>query len=328
MKTKIFDRFIEIAKEDGLINLIYKSIIFLIVRFSPPEAKINYFFTKLFFGSTVKEVLGSKMILDLKNDEGLSKDLFLIRKREINLTNYLMNSNILKKGDIVLDIGANRGYYTLITSKIVEDSGKVYAIEPVGLNFNILKKNIELNSCKNVELYRLAIGDKNWISKINVSRVYNICTMLPSTDENIIGQETVEEVTVDSFVEGKDIPNLIRMDVEGYEYQIIKGMKSTLKNDLRIIMETHPDIMDEKQLRDMFKQLKENNFEIENVILDPPAELLDSDGRLNPLVTFLKRRIGVMEEYGFLDMNIDEVLEWMLLKKETPNLIFVKRGIK
>ena len=58
----------------------------------------------------------------------------------------------VKPGDIIVDAGANVGYYTVIGSRLVGDRGKVYAFEPDPSNFELLRKNVELNGLKNVVL--------------------------------------------------------------------------------------------------------------------------------------------------------------------------------
>ena len=57
---------------------------------------------------------------------------------------------ILKPGMVVLDIGANIGYHTLISSKLVGNTGKIYSFEPEPHNFKLLLKNIEINEFKNI----------------------------------------------------------------------------------------------------------------------------------------------------------------------------------
>ena len=73
-------------------------------------------------------------------------------------TEFVMNE--IKKGDVVLDIGANIGYYTLIFARLVGEEGKVFAFEPDPENFALLKKNVEINGYHNVVLVQKAISNK------------------------------------------------------------------------------------------------------------------------------------------------------------------------
>ncbi|MCK4364516.1 MAG: FkbM family methyltransferase [Thermoplasmatales archaeon] len=318
-------------KKEGVIKLFYKVMYELTIRTiirGPLGSKINYFLRKRSSRIVIKKIDNFKMMLDIKNDLGLSKELFLRNKREIYLTDYLKNSNILRDGDICLDIGANKGYYVLIESKIVGSKGKIYAVEPVSENFNYLSKNIKLNSLKNVELFKLALGDKNRNAKINIAYKHNWSSLKPIKNEEIIRTEDIIESTIDTFLEDKKIPTLIRMDVEGYEYKIIKGMKKSLKNNIKILMEIHPHLIDEKDIREMFKILKENDYKVKLVIFDPPEKILTSDGNMNPFLMFFNKKLGIENNYGFLNMNSEELLDWLLMNKNCPHILFEKAKIK
>ena len=115
----------------------------------------------------IKKINNYHMAID-KNSGGIHRDLYLKSVRE-PLSTKIMRS-LLKKGDVVLDAGANIGYYVLLESKEVGEKGLVYAIEPVRENFNFLKKNVKLNKLGNVKLYdNLAFSDKIGKLKININ---------------------------------------------------------------------------------------------------------------------------------------------------------------
>ena len=76
----------------------------------------------------------------------------------------------IKKGDVILDIGANIGFYTLIMAKLVGEKGKVYAFEADPTNFEILKKNVEVNGYKNIVLVNKVVSNKNEKIKFYVDR--------------------------------------------------------------------------------------------------------------------------------------------------------------
>ena len=189
--------------------------------------------------SAIVEVNKSKMLLFPRKGgiNCIHFDLFLYKKREPNCTDYLMHSNVLKDGDIVLDIGANIGYYVLIESQLVGKSGKVYAVEPVRSNFELLERNVQLNNLKNVSTFQFAFSDEDAKSgTMYVSDKNNLCTMnrnaaISGKIGKIVSEEEVPVATVDTFFKDKTPPNFIRMDVEGSEYEIIKGMAKTLNRE-------------------------------------------------------------------------------------------------
>ena len=110
------------------------------------------------------------MLLFPKNG-AIQLDLFLHKKREFICTDYLIGDGIIKEEDVVLDIGANIGYYALIESQLVGLNGKVYAVEPVQGNFELLKKNVHLNNLENVAYF--SIG--NWRVQ---RRIRDLCFQL------------------------------------------------------------------------------------------------------------------------------------------------------
>lgn len=291
--------------ERGIRKTLIDACVFLLKNFSPFFVKkVKYIPYKFFSGnkSVIVDVNGSKMWLNI-GDKGVSRQLLLYGKREPICTNYLMNSGVLKEGDVVLDIGANIGYYVLIESKLVGDLGKVYAIEPVSSNIKALKRNIKLNNRENVEIFRLAVSDKGEKSRVYISDSCNLSAMERSlVSGNIIGVEEVDVVTVDSFLKDKNIPDLIRMDVEGYEYNIIRGMTKTLQENTEILMELHPLKLSKEQLEEMFEILKANNFKVK-------FAAFGHDVKEHRIVQYLMRKLGDELPLIFLNITIDELPE-------------------
>ena len=140
----------------------------------------------------------------------------------------------IKEGDIVIDVGANIGYYTLLFAKKVGENGKVYAFEPDPVSFAILEKNIKDNKFRNVEAFNIALSDKReslplFISSENLGdhRLYD--------DHKIKRKKTtVKTNTLDVFFTGKEFEknkvSLIKIDTQGYESFVIKGAQELIKN--------------------------------------------------------------------------------------------------
>ena len=233
-----------------------------------------------------------------------------------------MSSGIIKEEDVVLDIGANIGYYVLIESQLVGVNGKVYAVEPVQGNVDLLKKNVHLNNLENVAISQLAIGECNEESEIYVSNFSNLCSMdKNSVGGKIIGVQRVSKETVDTFLNNKSSPNLIRMDVEGYEYKIIKGMPQTLKGEVRILVELHPNYLSDEKLNEIFTILRQNNFWVRFAVFEPKVNenkiankiinsLLQNGGDGTPLPNFVIENVSleklqkVMKGYPRIAPNV------------------------
>jgi len=245
-------RSLKILKKDGFRGLItsrknyYESY--------PPIRHHFYYwlYSKLKLKRTiVREIQGSKMFLNL-DDFGLSKYLFLNGIREPECTRIFKQQ--LKEGMVIADIGANIGYYALMEANIIGDKGKIYAIEPFPSNYNLLLENIKLNSYGNIiEPYNLAISNKSGKEKLYISERHNCCNMMGS---NNLDHVEVQTETLDNFMINKQLFDYIRMDIEGFEYYVLNGMKETLKKcKCKMFIEVHPYQMYEKGL-DYKKPLK------------------------------------------------------------------------
>ena len=239
-------RSIEILKQEGFRG--YITAIKKYYESYPPLRKNLYYwlYSKLNRSRLViREIQGSKMYLNL-NDFGLSKYLFLNGIREPECTKIMKQE--LQKGMTIVEIGANIGYYALMEASIIGDKGKIYAIEPFPSNFDLLKRNVELNSYDNIiELHKMAISNQSGKTKLYVSDKHNLCNMLESDADGFV---EVTTKTFDEFIADKQLPDMIRMDIEGFEYYILDGMKKTMDkcNSCKMFIEVHPYQMYEKDL--------------------------------------------------------------------------------
>jgi FkbM family methyltransferase len=148
----------------------------------------------------------------------------------------------IKKGDVVLDLGANIGYYTLLFAKLVGDEGKVFAFEPDPKSFALLKKNVKINGYKNVILLQKAVSNitdkaKLYLCEDNFGdhRIYD------SKDGRKFIK--IETVRVDDYF--KDFSrgiDFVKMDIQGAEPLAVEGMVGLLnrKGTLKIVSEYWP----------------------------------------------------------------------------------------
>jgi len=130
----------------------------------------------------------------------------------------------LRPGDVVLDVGANVGLTTLVASRAVGDSGKVYAFEPHPAVFAYLEDNLALNGAGNVVAENVALGDRDGTVCISDMR---------SDDHNFIERSgaglEVPERRLDRLDTGESRVALLKIDVEGYERFVLEGAAQTLE---------------------------------------------------------------------------------------------------
>lgn len=200
-------------------------------------------------GPVIRTILGSRMELDpLKM--GLDRDLLLDGIREPIATGHILE--LLKQDDIVLEVGANIGYYALIEARICQ---KIYAVEPHPENFARLQRNVALNGYANVVTRQGAFGASDGAIKLFCSNLSNwhSCREAPvSTDEFI----EVEGFTVDRFVRENEAPTFIKMDVEGYELQVLRGAEHTLRSVRHLFLELHGTILTRAEIAEILDRIE------------------------------------------------------------------------
>ena len=150
---------------------------------------------------------------------------------------------IIKPGMTAVDIGANFGYFSLLLSGLVGESGKVFAFEPDSSAFKLLSRNIKENGIKNVFLINKALSNKTGNTKLYLDKD-NQGEMSLSLDniDKPCGYIFVETITLDGyFAHLNEQIDFIKMDVQGAEGMVIDGAKEILnKHKPKILFEFWP----------------------------------------------------------------------------------------
>lgn len=132
--------------------------------------------------------------------------------------------SIVRPRGVVVDAGANIGMYSLTCSKLVGDSGHVYAFEPVSFTADRLDGNIALNESSNITVVRAALGSRCGIATMRPVDVRSTGkTQVAARSE--AGFEEVPIMTLDSFAEAHGLTrlDLVKVDIEGSEAEFLKG---------------------------------------------------------------------------------------------------------
>ncbi len=243
--------------------------------------KIMYLFSKN--GEIIKNIQGGQMILNL-NDVGISRELAAYGVHEANSTAEV--KKIIKLGMKILEVGANIGYYALIETRLAGPSGHLYAMEPSPFNFNLLKRNLALNGINNYDLYETAAGAENGKAKFLLSGRSNLSTFVER--EDLTGEEVdVNVIKLDDFLKEKKV-DFIRMDVEGYEGEILKGAEKSLASENRpkyFFIEVHSDLLHKKgsSAREIFEFLGRHGYGVRKSFWR---------GSMNPCVTSMKDQLA------------------------------------
>ncbi len=309
-------------KEEPIKNLLLRTLKVISIKIHQFITGLPCIFTHLVRKKVPRNINNYKMYLYL-GDKGIARELFIHKKRELYGTDLFLKGKLVKEGDIVLDIGANIGYFALMESKIVGSSGTVYAVEPSPVNYQRLNENIKLNEFNNIQTFNLALGDKNGKTKMFISNKSNWSRLIERDLPDKVNQILdVEIQTVDHFLKEKPKPSFIRMDVEGYEINIIKGITQTLNLEkLGVFIEFHPSILSKNDVAEIFHVFREKGFEVKYCFINP---MLDK----NPFIKFAYKMLGEYDFYAgkFYQMNMIETEKWVLNTKlmKCPHIYFCK----
>jgi FkbM family methyltransferase len=197
----------------------------------------------------IVEIQGSKMYVNVFDPDPSMRRTFrayAINKVHEESTTALFRK-IVKEGDVVVDLGANIGYFTLLAAKLVGKKGKVYAFEPEPRNYEFLTRNIQLNGYDNVVALQKAVADKPGMVKLficpydtghhTIQKYDGIHAYRPEFVNKKKEFVEVEQVGLDDFLRGKTTRiNVIKMDVEGAEMLALAGMEELIRENKNLIM--------------------------------------------------------------------------------------------
>lgn len=145
--------------------------------------------------------------------------------------------------DVVFDVGANIGYYTVQFARVAR--GTVHAFEPMSHQFGILRRNVDLNELDNVEARRIVVSDDAAVHRVFFAGADN--TGSSSLEIPSDRFEDVESIPLDEYceVEGIDRIDVVKIDVEGHELSVLRGMQR---------------LLDEGRVRDLFLEINEGTL--------------------------------------------------------------------
>lgn len=258
------------VSKNRYIDLLSKIILMGVIQFAPNNTLnvAKMFIKRIVMGKRyIKRLLyrtvtlnGYKMEVDkFDTHDIITKKIF--EPEETKIIKQFLSSN---KNLIGLDLGANIGYYTLLMAKYCD---KVYAFEPEINNFKTLSKNILMNKYFNVTAENKAVGDKQREDFLNIAVEAGSHSFLDS-----IKSRKVEKVCIvrldDYFDNVSDKPNVIKIDIEGYELEALHGAKNLLKNVRAMLIEYNIGLMKDngKDPIELFNFIKDNGFKIEQII--------------------------------------------------------------
>lgn len=175
-----------------------------------------------------KNVYGFELLLNPVIDNGVERTLYYFGTYEKGTLNFIKDH--LPKGGIFFDIGANIGLMSIFAARCVGDSGKVYSFEANPGTARLLRYNIDLNKISNIQVVDKAVGNDN--GKI---RIYDNWSVNRGGATLIKPEKETDSFEVDliKIDDSADYSNtnigMVKIDVEGFELDVLKGMEKILR---------------------------------------------------------------------------------------------------
>ncbi len=196
--------------------------------------------------------------------------------------------SLVRPGDVMVDVGANIGYFSLLAARLAGPSGTVYALEPAASTYAELCANIALNRAVNVVPLQVAAGAEEALLPLRVPRGGNSgrasLVEWPGTDAFVDETVIVPVAPLAALVRPDDQGRVavVKVDVEGYEEPVLRGLEPVLERGVRpvVVLEAHGPFLE--QLAPYLEGFCER-FEF------TPYELLDLPGER---VSISRRALG------------------------------------
>ena len=275
----LFKRASTIYKNEGLSSVLRAATRFIDAR-TPSFAPFVYsqYIRMRYTNDTIeKHINGFDMRLRT-DDDGIHRDLLISGVREPASTKVYQQlliefSEATSRKIVVFDIGANIGYYVLLEASILNDQDQIVAIEPEKTNIKDLRENIEINGYDNIDIRQQAIGSKKRTVGLRVGDKSNLHKVVPDPD-SVKSTVSVEMTSIDNLLQQYNIVNgdplVIRIDVEGYETEVFRGMSDLLQSDLPLLVfvEIHANKITYEEQEEILTALDKGGLDLKFVSYD------------------------------------------------------------
>ncbi len=205
-----------------------------------------------------------------------SKKIIKLRKQSTDLMalihvwlieEYKKSGFQINQNDVVIDIGAHIGLFTLYASQFCT-KGSIFSFEPMKDNYELLLENIKLNNLEQVKFFNLAVSNSNDPIKLYINDDESGHSMFSQSSQNLM----VNSISLKKIFDENQIEycNFLKLDCEGAEYEIIKNLPLSYFEKIdKMIIEYHMADSNPELLIELKKILTSQNFKIETKSLFP-----------------------------------------------------------
>jgi FkbM family methyltransferase len=147
-----------------------------------------------------------------------------------------MRDRLVRPGDVVFECGGHHGCTAVVLSQWVGATGKVFTFEPHPRNAEILRQNLALNNIHNATLRQCAVGAAH--GSVAMRDVSNSCVEMTNSAP---APGDVDVIKLDDL--RNERPTVLKIDVEGFEVEVLKGAAEVLKTRPKLAIEVHTDVL-------------------------------------------------------------------------------------
>lgn len=202
------------------------------------------------------------------NDLDISVALYFDGIYDAPLTNVLANE--IDEGDVAIDVGANLGYVTVLMGEYVGEAGRVVSFEPHPKNFRLLNKNINQNDLSgSIEVYQEALADSEGTVTLyehpTNKGAHSIFRKDLMTTDQAVSHEVSTAIGDDVLPE---LVDFIKIDTEGAEPVVIKGIERTVKREQPTLIFEYDSRLWDENGKDTFGYLGDIGYEFRILTLN------------------------------------------------------------
>jgi FkbM family methyltransferase len=142
----------------------------------------------------------------------------------------------LRPGMTFIDVGANKGDFTILAARLAGNSGTVISIEPAPENHSILQRSIELNDYINIKVLHVALSDRDGTANLQIGSTSGSHTLSP--EFNGLRTVVVPTRTLDGVVAEQQLGSvdMIKIDVQGLELAVLRGASQTIRVNPQLVL--------------------------------------------------------------------------------------------
>lgn len=189
------------------------------------------------------QIAGIDFQYDMR-DRAVARIVYIFGAYETREVEFLVDRVV--EGMTFIDIGANSGFFTIVASKLVGQSGKVISFEPSPENMRRLKSNIEANNLQNVQANESAISQESGPVTLHLSRINpGDHRTYESDDARILNAGSKRRIleahgiSLDDYLAEISLDiDVIKMDIQGAEHHALKGMRDTIMKHRNVLLMT------------------------------------------------------------------------------------------